>query len=332
MQRVTASGKMETDVRFVREESGEDTTGPLWARCRAAPIEYRRVKAVLVNMVDVTHAREMEQIAALQDKMSSLGELTAGIAHNIRNPLAAVNISISSMEKLLDEAAGMDARTKEAMGKHLETLLQGTRRIGSVIRQVLAFAKPSPSGRTRVLVDDAIRETVKLCGTHFREHNVVVDLVFPEELPPCYAGYGLLEQVFMNVINNAVQALEDHPGDRRIAIHTGLSAGFIVVRIGDSGPGVPDRIRSKIFEPFYTTRAQGTGIGLAFSRRVLDSMGGQHRSGRKPPRGGRVPDPDPCRRGEKSPPRSLADPASGRRRLDRRLTDFPPLHKILTPS
>ena len=279
---VAAAGKIETDVRFLRENSGEGTKGPLWTRCRATPIEFRRVKAVLVNMVDVTHTREMEQIAAVQDKMSSLGELTAGIAHNIRNPLAAVNLSISSMERLLGEAAGMDARTKEAMGNHLEMLLQGSRRIGSVIRQVLAFAKPSRSGKTRVLVHDAIRETVKLCRTHLQNSNVAVDLVLPEELPPCYAGSGLLEQVFMNVINNAAQALEDHPGDRRIAINADLSAGFIVVRIGDSGPGIPEKFRSKIFEPFYTTRAQGTGIGLAFSRRVLDSMGGHIEAGASP--------------------------------------------------
>jgi PAS domain S-box-containing protein len=279
---VAAAGMMETDVRFLREQQGEDTKGPLWARCRATPIEFNRVKAVLVNMVDVTHTREMEQIAALQDKMSSLGELTAGIAHNIRNPLAAVNISIASMERLLDEAAGMEALTKEAMGNHLEMLLQGSRRIGSVIRQVLAFAKPSRSGRTRVLVPDAIRETVKLCRTHLRNSNVAVDMIIPEELPPCYAGQGLLEQVFMNVINNAAQALEDHPGDRRIAIQTDLSTGFIVVRIGDSGPGIPEKIRSKIFEPFFTTRAQGTGIGLAFSRRVLDSMGGHIEVGASP--------------------------------------------------
>lgn len=279
---VAAAGMMETEVRFLREKPGEDTKGPLWASCRATPIEFSREKAVLVNMVDVTHTREMEQIAALQDKMSSLGELTAGIAHNIRNPLAAVNISISSMERLLDGATGMDSRTKEAMGTHLDMLLQGSRRIGSVIRQVLAFAKPSRSGKTRVLVHDAIRETVKLCRTHLRNSNVAVDMIIPEELPPCYADQGLLEQVFMNVINNAAQALEDHPGDRRIAIHTDLSTGFIVVRVGDSGPGIPEKIRSKIFEPFFTTRARGTGIGLAFSRRVLDSMGGHIEVGASP--------------------------------------------------
>jgi len=107
-------------------------------------------------------------------------------------------------------------------------------------------------------------------------------MVFPGELPPCYAGHGLLDQVFMNVINNAVQSLGDHPGDRRIAINTDLSGGFIVVRIGDSGPGVPDKIRNRIFEPFYTTRAQGTGIGLAFSRRVMESMGGLIELGASP--------------------------------------------------
>jgi PAS domain S-box-containing protein len=279
---VAASGTMETDLRFRR---GGDTEGLLWAHCRAAPIEYQGGKAVLVNMADVTQAREMEKIATLQDKMASLGELTAGIAHNIRNPLAAINIYISSISRLLDAAVGMEAETKMALGKYLEMLLQGSRRIGSVIRQVLAFARPSPTGMTRVLVDDAIRETVKLCRTQLRimrNNNVAVDVVSPEGLPPCYAGRGVLEQVFMNVINNAAQALETHPGDRRIAIHSDLSDGFIVVRIGDSGPGVPENIRSKIFEPFYTTRAHGTGIGLAFSRRVMDGLGGNIEVGDSP--------------------------------------------------
>lgn len=266
---------METDIRFYPEKSMEDTKGPLWAHCRSAPIEYKGGKAILVNMADVTQAREMEQIAILQDKMASLGELTAGIAHNIRNPLAAINLYISSMGTLFENVANMDTQTKEAVGKHLEMLMEGSRRIGSVIRQVLAFAKPSQTGKTLVLVDDAIRETLKLCRTHLRNKNITVDVVFPEGLPPCYAGSGLLEQVFTNVINNASQTLENHPGDHRIAINVDLSDGFIVVRIGDSGPGVPPKIRSRIFEPFFTTRAQGTGIGLAFSRRVLVSMGGQ---------------------------------------------------------
>jgi signal transduction histidine kinase len=251
----------------------------------------------------------MEQIAILQDKMASLGELTAGIAHNIRNPLAAINLYISSMGTLLEKAAGMDAEMKEAVGKHLEMLLQGSRRIGSVIRQVLAFAKPSSPGKTLVLVDDAIRETVKLCRTHLRNKNVAVDVAFPEGLPPCYAGPGLLEQVFMNVINNAAQTLEIHPGDQRIAINVDLTVGFIVVRIGDSGPGVPPDIRSKIFEPFFTTRAQGTGIGLAFSRRVLESMGGQIDVGDSPLGGAEFRIRIPVGERRKVPRKSLTVPS-----------------------
>jgi PAS domain S-box-containing protein len=280
--RVSESGMIETDIRFNPEKSTEDTKGPLWTHCRSAPIEYKGGRAILVNMADVTQAREMEQIAILQDKMASLGELTAGIAHNIRNPLAAINLYLSSMGTLFEKATNMDAQIKEEVGRHLEMLLQGSRRIGSVIRQVLAFAKPSSPVKTRILVDDAIRETLKICRTLLRNKNVAVHVVLPEGLPPCYAGSGLLEQVFMNVINNAAQELENHPGDRRIAISVDQSGGFIVVRIGDSGPGVPAKIRSKIFEPFFTTRAQGTGIGLAFSRRVLNSLGGTIEVGASP--------------------------------------------------
>jgi C4-dicarboxylate-specific signal transduction histidine kinase len=86
----------------------------------------------------------------------------------------------------------------------------------------------------------------------------------------------------VNILSNAAQALEDHPGERKIAIDAGFSDGFVSVRIADSGPGISERLREKIFEPFFTTRQRGTGIGLAFSRRVLDSVGGHIEAGGSP--------------------------------------------------
>ncbi len=272
---VTASGMMETEIRFYPESHGEETKTPLWAHCRAAPIEYQGKNAVLVNMVDVTRTREMEQIAILQEKMASLGQATAGIAHNIRNPLSGINIYISMMKSLLDDAAGLDAQTKKAVDEMIETLLQTSARITSVIQQVLDFARSSPLAIALVHVRDALRQAVELCRMQARKSNVVLVMDVPEGLPPCYIGAGLLEQVFMNVISNAVRALENHAGERKIAINAGYSDGSVVVRIADSGPGVPEKIRAKIFEPFFTTHEQGTGIGLAFSRRVLESVGGR---------------------------------------------------------
>lgn len=277
---VASSGMVETDIRFCTERTAEDNKGPLWAHCRAAPIEYRRKIAVLVNMVDVTRTREIEQIAILQEKMASLGQVTAGIAHNIRNPLSGMNMYLSTMKSLLDEAPGMDARTKEATDRIIEMLLQASGKIASVIRQVLDFAKPTPPAMTLVQVGNAIREAVELCRVHMNRNGVSIKVTIPEGLPACYAGAGLLEQVFINVINNATQALQNHPGDRSIAIDSDATDGSVVVRISDSGPGVPEKIREKIFEPFYTTRGQGTGIGLAFSRRVMDSVGGRIDVGR----------------------------------------------------
>lgn len=272
---VTESGMMESDVRFCPEGREDSAKDPLWVHCRAAPIEYRGKKAVLVNMVDVTRTREMEQIATFQDKMASLGQVTAGIAHNIRNPLSGINIYIATMKNLIEAAAGLDAQTKKAADENIEMLLQASEKIESVIRQVLDFARPSPAPRTLVPIGSAIRDAVELCRTNLRKNKIAIDVASPEGLPPCYAGDGLLEQVFMNVINNASQALENHPGDRRMAIDSEFSDGFLVVRIADSGPGIPEMTREKIFEPFFTTRPQGTGIGLAFSRRVMESVGGR---------------------------------------------------------
>jgi signal transduction histidine kinase len=231
-------------------------------------------------MVDVTRTREMEQISILQEKMASLGQATAGIAHNIRNPLSGINIYVSMMKSLLDDAAGLDPQTKEAADTMIEMLLQTSARITVVIQQVLDFARRSPLSTTVVQVGDAIRQTVELCRMQLGKSGIVLETDVREGLPPCYMGAGMLEQVLMNVLNNAVQALQDHPGERRVTVGSAFSDGFIVVRIGDSGPGVPERIRDKIFDPFFTTRAHGTGIGLAFSRRVLDDVGGRIEVGR----------------------------------------------------
>lgn len=274
---VAALGTMETDIRFCH---GDETESPLWAHCRAAPIDYQGGRAVLVNMVDVTRTKEMEQISILQDKMASLGQATAGIAHNIRNPLSGINIYVSMMKSLLDDAAGLDPQTKEAADTMIEMLLQTSARITVVIQQVLDFARRSPLATIVVQVGDAIRQTVELCRMQLGKSGIVLETDIPEGLPPCYVGPGMLEQVLMNVLNNAVQALQDHPGERRVTVGSAFSDGFIVVRIGDSGPGVPERIREKIFDPFFTTRAHGTGIGLAFSRRVLDGVGGRIEVGR----------------------------------------------------
>lgn len=271
---VTRSGVSETDVRFYLESRAGSTVRPLWAHCRAAPIEFQGKNSVLVNMVDVTHAREMERLATVQDKMASLGQLTAGIAHNIRNPLSGINIYIDSMKSLLEDAAVLDLETKESVSKHIETLLQASGKIENVIRQVLDFSKPPPTDEVLVPVDIAIRAAVELCSMSLRKNQIAIEMDILEGIPPSYAGEGILEQVFLNVINNAAQVLENYPGNRRIAISADFTDGFAVVRIADSGPGVPEKIREKIFEMFFTTRQQGTGIGLAFSRRVLESVGG----------------------------------------------------------
>ena len=270
---VGAAGVVETDIRFVMDNGEETPEGPLWVHCRAAAIDFQGKKGVLVNMVDVTRNREMEEIAINLEKMASLGQIATSIAHNIRNPLSGIYIYLFRLRKLIEDASGIDERTREEAENSLEMLQQTSGKIATVIRQVLDFVKPSSSAvQTHVI--GAIREALELCRTHMNRHGIVLEMAVPDGLPPCFAGPGLLQQVFMNVINNAAQALEDQPGERKITVSGSYEGGFIVVQVADSGPGIPERLREKIFEPFYTTRQQGTGIGLAFGRRILDGMGG----------------------------------------------------------
>ena len=161
-------------------------------------------------------------------------------------------------------------------------LQQTSGKIATVIRQVLDFVKPS-STAVQTSVGGAIREAVELCRTHMNKHGIGIELAIPEGLPPCLAGPGLLEQIFMNVINNAAQALEDHPGDaedRRSG--DSYADGFIDRASGGLRPGHSRTAPREDLRAVLPTRQQGTGIGLAFSRRILDSVGGTIEVGDSP--------------------------------------------------
>jgi C4-dicarboxylate-specific signal transduction histidine kinase len=126
----------------------------------------------------------------------------------------------------------------------------------------------------RVNLNAAVEEAVRLSMVEMRRHDVHLEKCLAPDLPPCPADLRLVEQVVLNLINNASQAMEGIEGPRRIEVASFLDRARVVVRISDSGPGIPTELRSKIFDPFFTTRKEGYGIGLSFSHRIVADHGG----------------------------------------------------------
>jgi signal transduction histidine kinase len=225
-------------------------------------------------MADVTRAKEMEHLMQIQEKMATLGHVAAGIAHEIRNPLSGINIHLSALERIHEEASFPGAEGKEQAARIMAQIQSASRRIESVIRKVMDFSRPAPVRAGLADLNQSIEDAVDFTSTLLRRSGITLDRSRLESLPQCYADSSLLTQVIMNLITNAVQAMEGSEGQKLLEVSSALRGGRIVIRVSDSGPGIPASLRGRIFDPFYTTRKDGYGIGLSFSRKVVEEHGG----------------------------------------------------------
>ncbi|HNY65768.1 MAG TPA: PAS domain S-box protein [Deltaproteobacteria bacterium] len=265
------SGRVQTSGTEFRHYPSGDINDPQdmrWIHFRVSPIEYRGMKAVLFNMIDVTKAREMERLLTIQDRMASLGHVAAGIAHEIRSPLSGINIYLNALKKLYDRGE------LDTMGEVLEKIASTSSKIEAVIKRVMDFSKPSEPKRIHVDIRVPVEEALSLSSVMLRKSGIEVKASFPEGLPLCYVDPQLLEQVVLNLITNAVQAMEGVESGKRIEVSTSLDEDAVAIAIADSGPGVPPHLRQKIFDPFYTTKSGSTGIGLSLSHRIIQDHGG----------------------------------------------------------
>lgn len=259
----------ETDFRFYPPEKRGTSLDLKWVHCQASAIEYQGKDAILVNMMDVTRARELETFLKIQDKMSSLGRVAAGIAHEIRNPLSGINIYLYTLEKLYDKKESLD-KVKQILSQ----LQSASNKIESVIRRVMDFSKPSAPRLVPTNVNQPIEDAIGLASVTLHKRGIKIEQRLPGDLPMVHADPQLIEQVILNLITNAAEAMKNADGTKQIKITSSSENHFIFVRISDSGPGVPLTLREKIFDPFYTTKTESTGIGLSLCHRIITDHGG----------------------------------------------------------
>jgi signal transduction histidine kinase len=219
--------------------------------------------------MDLTKAKELERVVMLQDKMSSLGRVAAGIAHEIRNPLSGINIYLNTLEKIYAKAGSLD-KVKQI----LRQMQSASGKIESVIKRVMDFSRPSEPQMVLIDMNTPIREALGLSSVSLRKRGIKIEASLAENLPSCRADSQLIEQVVLNLITNAAEAMKTIDGDKRIEIKSSVEKNHIIVNISDSGPGVPSDIRNKIFDPFFSTKNDSTGIGLSIAQRIATDHGG----------------------------------------------------------
>ncbi len=216
-----------------------------------------------------------QQRLVQRERLAALGEISAVVAHEVRNPLGVIFNSLGSLRRLL-RAEGDVKLLLDIVGEEAE-------RLNRIVGDLLDFARPSTPRLRPERLDRVLEEAVGAALTPRPEGVELVQELDPA-LPPIPLDARLARQAFLNVAVNAVQAM---PRGGRIAVRTRLDGAFAVVEIEDSGTGIPVGIAGRIFEPFFTTKAAGAGLGLAVVKRIVDGHGGEV-AARARPGGGTV--------------------------------------------
>ena len=229
--------------------------------------EQNAVNSVVVVMTDITDAALLQAKLAHSEKMATIGRLVSGVAHEVNNPLAA----ILGFTDLLMENPEVPATARE----DLKIILHETQRTKDIVQDLLSFARQRPVQRELVQVNHVLRQTIKLRSYDFASHGVSVIEEFEDGLLPALGDSQQLQQVFLNILNNAYDAVQEAGQRGRIKIRTQRKEEMIEVAISDNGTGIADPQR--IFDPFYTTKqaGKGTGLGLSICYGIVRAHGGE---------------------------------------------------------
>src|SRR6202789_4296650 len=246
---------------------GNGTTGQFSVSLSPMRDEQGDINSVVVVMTDITDAADLQAKLMHTEKMAALGQLVSGVAHEVNNPLAA----IVGFTDLLLENAEVPENAKE----DLHIILQEAQRTRVIVQNLLSFARQMPAQREPLQVNSVLRQTMKLRAYDFSNHGVELTEDYTEELPAVIGDPGQLQQVFLNIINNAYDAVQETRRAGKIKIATTRRDRHVEISFRDNGPGISKMDR--IFDPFFTTKevGKGTGLGLSICYGIIRAHNGE---------------------------------------------------------
>jgi signal transduction histidine kinase len=207
-------------------------------------------------------SKELEEQLLQSSKLAALGQLSAGIAHELRNPLTSIKILINSIIK---------GKGREEDINVIESEIE---RMNGIIKQFLDFSKPGFLCISSVSVNDVVKDTLNLMAYELEEQDISVSKILDGRLPSINADKERLKQVFLNIILNSIQSCQGRPEGGKLTLKTACEDEFVKITIKDTGKGIPDDVKNKLFEPFFTTRQEGLGLGLCITKRIIDNHKG----------------------------------------------------------
>lgn len=261
---------METG-QFQRVEYSSDSQDGRHREFEQHHYPLRNVRGKMIGIVEVTREvtekRLFERQLFQSEKLASLGQLSAAIGHEIRNPLTGIRLGLDSITR----QPGLNQEQNEI----LEAVSQDVRRLGGVLDQLLSFARPKEPKKNRLQVIELIESSLFFIHKQAHKQGVEIKLELRQELPLVHADADQLRQVLLNLFLNALEAMPDG-GILRISADrlTHGNRSGVLITVQDTGTGIPEEYREKLFEMFFSTKPSGSGVGLAVSNKIIAEHGG----------------------------------------------------------
>ena len=230
-----------------------------------------RVVGAAMFFKDLTRVEQLEERERLRDRLAAVGEMAAAIAHEVKNPLAGIEV----MAGLLRRKTA-DAPEAQAV---LTDIINEAKMANAIVQEVLEFVRPMRLQVERTAVADAVQSAVQLADTKAKRGQIAVDVDLPPGLPQIQGDQHQLAQLFTNLLMNAYEAMEGTGSVTISAAAVRLDDGAdgrdaVQVELADHGPGMAQEVADRVFDPFFTTKPQGSGLGLAIVRKIVDAHDG----------------------------------------------------------
>jgi two-component system NtrC family sensor kinase len=220
---------------------------------------------------DVRRAKMFHSIE-YTNKMATIGRMAAGVAHEINNPLAIINEKAGLIKDII--SLDVEFPHREKIAKLTDSVLNSVDRCSKVTHRLLGFARRMDARKELIEVRSLLEEVVSFQTTEAAHRNISINYHLPEDIPSIESDRGQLQQVFLNIINNAIAAVPD--GGRIDIVVPASVDNNVSVMIKDNGSGIPEENLRHIFEPFFSTKGEfGTGLGLSITQDIVTNLGGR---------------------------------------------------------
>ena len=287
IERLIEGIKAVSHMELDKPIGGVDSSQELDQLAHSFDVMRERLRVALDDLNQFTQNLEIKveertrQLQAAQkkllhsDRLASLGQLSASVAHEINNPISGV-LNLSMLLQRMLKADGVPPERLDEFRKYLSQVTNETTRVGRIVSDLLAFSRRSKPQHAPADVNRIVKTTLSLVQHKMKLSNVEVDACLAGELPAVQCDTSQIQQVLLNLLLNAAEATQSKP-ERRVRVETVAAQGSVVLTVADNGEGISPENQAKIFDPFFTTKSEGKGVGLglAVSYGIIEAHGGE---------------------------------------------------------